>query len=58
MLDGNFFATQFYVDVEGHPNDHALTQALDELKFFSKDFRILGVYAAHPFRKPSGEEKD
>ena len=43
MVDGNFFATQFYADVDGHPEDRSLAFALDELKFFSKEFRIIGV---------------
>ena len=50
MVDGNFFATQFYVDVEGHPDDKNLAFALEELKFFSRELRIIGVYPAHPFR--------
>jgi prephenate dehydratase len=50
MVDGNFFATQFYADVEGHPDDKNLAFALDELKFFSRELRIVGVYPAHPFR--------
>jgi prephenate dehydratase len=50
MIEGNFFATQFYVDVEGHPDDRGLAFALEELAFFSKELKILGVYAAHPFR--------
>ena len=28
MVDGNFFATQFYADVEGHPEDRNLVLAL------------------------------
>ena len=44
MVDGNFFATQFYADVEGHPDDKGLAFALEELKFFSREFRIVGVY--------------
>ncbi len=51
MIEGNFFATQFYADVEGHPDDRNLKLALEELKFFSEKLTILGVYAAHPFRK-------
>ncbi|MFZ5733277.1 MAG: prephenate dehydratase [Pseudomonadota bacterium] len=51
MVDGNFFATQFYSDVDGHPDDRGLAFALEELKFFSKEFRIIGVYPAHPFRQ-------
>ncbi|MBN9595812.1 MAG: prephenate dehydratase [Afipia sp.] len=50
MVEGNFFATQFYADVDGHPDDKNLAFALEELKFFSKELRIVGVYPAHPFR--------
>jgi len=58
MVGGNFFATQFYADVEGHPDDRALVFALEELAFFSKELRILGVYPSHPFRDTFKEEKD
>src|SRR5215467_11592204 len=50
MIEGNFFATQFYADVEGHPDDRKLVLAFEELSFFSKEMKILGVYPAHPFR--------
>jgi prephenate dehydratase len=50
MVDGHFSATMFYSDVEGHPDDPALKRALDELAFFSKELKILGVYPAHDFR--------
>src|SRR5580704_8780018 len=50
MVEGNFFATQFYADVDGHPEDRNLVLALEELAFFSKEMKILGVYPAHPFR--------
>jgi prephenate dehydratase len=58
MVGGNFFATQFYADVEGHPDDRALVFALEELAFFSKELTVLGVYPAHPFRETFKEEKD
>jgi prephenate dehydratase len=58
MIEGNFFATQFYADVEGHPEDRALVLALEELAFFSKEMKILGVYPAHPFRKTFEESVD
>ena len=57
MVEGNFFATQFYADVEGHPDDRGLVLALEELSFFSKELTILGVYPAHPFRETFEEEK-
>jgi prephenate dehydratase len=50
QLDGKFFATQFYADVDGHPADRPLKLALEELAFFSAEFRVLGVYPASPFR--------
>jgi prephenate dehydratase len=56
MVDGNFFATQFYADVEGHPDDKGLAFALEELKFFSRELRIVGVYPAHPFRATFSEK--
>jgi prephenate dehydratase len=50
MVEGNFFATQFYADVEGHPEDKNLVLAFEELSFYSKEMKILGVYPAHQFR--------
>ncbi|MDB5521259.1 MAG: prephenate dehydratase [Tardiphaga sp.] len=58
MVDGNFFATQFYADVDGHPDDRNLAFALEELQFFSKEFRIVGVYPAHPTRATFGAVED
>jgi prephenate dehydratase len=58
MIEGNFFATMFYADVEGHPEDRGVKNALDELKFFSREFKILGVYPAHRFRATFKEEKE
>ncbi len=50
MVEGEFTATQFLADVEGHPEDASLRLALEELAFFSREVRILGVYPAHRFR--------
>jgi prephenate dehydratase len=54
MLDGHFSATQFLCDVEGHPEQPALRRALEELGFFSRELRILGVYPSAPFRLAQG----
>ena len=51
QLDGQFTATQFYADVEGHPTDRPLQLALEELAFFTTETRILGVYAASGWRR-------
>ena len=50
MVGGSFNATQFYADVEGHPEDLNLKLALEELAFFSHEVRLLGTYPADPFR--------
>jgi prephenate dehydratase len=51
QLGGSFNATQFYADIQGHPEDPAVTRALDELRFFTSKLVIMGVYPAHPFRE-------
>ena len=50
MVGGHFTATQFLCDVQGHPEQPALRRALEELTFFSRESRIMGVYKAAPFR--------
>jgi prephenate dehydratase len=60
MVGGQFAATQFYADVEGHPEERALKLALEELEFFSREVKILGVYPAHSARlaASAGAETD
>ncbi|MEM6901815.1 MAG: prephenate dehydratase, partial [Pseudomonadota bacterium] len=50
MLGGDFHATQFYADIEGHPDDRLVKLALEELAFFAAELNIMGVYPAHPYR--------
>jgi prephenate dehydratase len=50
QLGGSFNATQFYADIEGHPQEKNVRLALEELRFFTSKLTILGVYPAHPFR--------
>lgn len=42
--DGQFVAAEFYVDIEGHPDEPHVARALDELRFHSKWVRLLGSY--------------
>ena len=58
QIGGSFFATLFYADVEGHPDERPLKLALEELAFFSKQLKILGVYPAHPYRQQTQETSD
>ncbi len=50
QLGGSFNATQFYADIEGHPDDRLVRLALEELRFFTSKLDILGVYPAHKLR--------
>jgi prephenate dehydratase len=53
MVSGQFTATQFLCDVDGHPDQPGLARALEELAFFSHEVRILGVYPGSAFRAAS-----
>ena len=58
MVDGQFTATQFYAEVEGHPDDPAVARALEELDYFTTKLQILGTYPQHPYRRarePAGD---
>lgn len=54
MIGGDFNATQFYADIEGHPDHTPVRLALEELGFFSRKVMILGVYPADPERYRRG----
>ncbi len=46
MVDGSFSATQFYADIEGHPDDRNVQLAMEELEYFTSELHLLGVYPA------------
>ena len=50
QLGGSFNATEFYADIEGHPDSRNVRLALEELSFFSSRMIMLGIYPAHPYR--------
>ncbi len=50
QVNGEFVATMFYADIEGHPTDRSVRLALEELSFFSSELRVLGTYPASPYR--------
>ncbi|HWE05069.1 MAG TPA: prephenate dehydratase [Rhizomicrobium sp.] len=50
QLGGSFNATEFYADIEGHPDQPHVRRALEELQFFTSELTTLGVYPAHLFR--------
>lgn len=50
LADGGFSVAQFWIDVEGHPDERPLKLALEELAFFAEEVAIMGVYPASVFR--------
>ncbi len=46
MVGGTFSATQFFAEVQGHPEDDNVVLALEELEFFTDYLELLGVYPA------------
>jgi prephenate dehydratase len=50
MVGGEFTATQFLAEVDGHPDHPDVRNALEELAFFTTEVKVLGVYAADAFR--------
>jgi prephenate dehydratase len=46
MVGGTFTATEFYADIEGHPEDPPVARALEELGYFTSSVTLLGVYPA------------
>ena len=53
MLGGSFKATQFFADIEGHPEDDTVKRAMEELSYFTTKLVVIGVYKQHPFRYKS-----
>ena len=50
QIEGQFSATQFYADIEGHPAERNVRLAMEELEFFTSYLRVLGIYKASPHR--------
>ena len=50
QIDGSFTATQFYAEIEGHPDERRVQLALEELGFFSTSLKIMGVFPANEAR--------
>lgn len=53
-----FNAAQFYTGVDGHPEHRSVRLALEELDFFTREVRIVGVFPQHPYRLQAGGEED
>jgi prephenate dehydratase len=55
LSGAQFEQAQFYAEVEGHPDQRGLQLALEELRFFSDELKMLGTFPTHPFRRKGWE---
>ena len=51
QLEGTFNATMFYADIEGHPEEQRVRNAMEELGFYTHESHVLGTYYASDYRK-------
>jgi prephenate dehydratase len=51
QMGAGLSASRFYIEIEGHIDEPRVALALEELRFFSSEVRVLGVYPAHPHRQ-------
>ncbi|KCZ48927.1 MULTISPECIES: prephenate dehydratase [unclassified Hyphomonas] len=51
MVGGNFTATQFYAEIEGHPDERSVQLALEEVGFFTQMMKLVGVFPAAGYRE-------
>ncbi len=52
-MPGSLQVSQFHIDIDAHPEERNLKLALEELTFFAKDIKYLGIYKKHDYRKNS-----
>jgi len=50
-MPGSLQVSRFHIDIEAHPKEKRLKLALDELKYFAKEIKYLGVYEKHEGRE-------
>ena len=55
LSGARFEQAQFYAEVEGHPEQRGVQLAMEELAFFSEEFKLLGTFPVHPFRRKGWE---
>jgi prephenate dehydratase len=55
LSGAHFEQAQFYAEVEGHPEQRSVQLALEELHFFSSEFKPLGTFPVNPFRRKGWE---
>ncbi|MAD43236.1 MAG: prephenate dehydratase [Arcobacter sp.] len=49
-VPGSMNASQFHIDIDGHISERRLQLAIEELKFFAKDMKQLGIYKRDSYR--------
>ncbi len=47
---GTLTISQFHIDIDGHPQEKSVKNALEELAYFASSVKMLGTYIPHPLR--------
>ncbi|HAE01141.1 MAG TPA: prephenate dehydratase, partial [Rhodospirillaceae bacterium] len=47
---GDDSRARFYAEIEGHPADKSVDQAMEELQFFTSKIKLLGTYRQADYR--------
>ena len=50
-MTGSLQVSRFHIDIEAHPEEPKLKRALEELTFFAREIKYLGVYEKHAGRE-------
>ncbi len=50
-MTGSLQVSRFHIDIEAHPEEPHLKRAMDELRYFAKEIKYLGVYEKQPGRE-------
>lgn len=56
MVEGRFVQARFFLEVEAHLQEPRMSRALDELRYFAREVKVMGCYPAHPFRSHSSQQ--
>ncbi len=50
IIDQSFTAAQFYAEIEGHPSEQPVANAIEELQFFCTTMKRIGTYSKSSWR--------
>lgn len=49
--NGSLNVSKFHIDIDAHPEEKKLKLAIEELVFYAKEIKYLGIYKKSPYRR-------